>query len=277
MIKFMTEIYDGMKTFMGGMKVTGGYLKDSNFKEKDTVTTIDYDGTMTLARDVKVADRFRGHLHNDIERCIVCKACAKACPIDCFWIDGEKTESNKFRPSRFDIDLLKCMYCGLCVFACPTGCLTMTKEWWGATFNNADGSNLHGQIRHFGVGYYSAEEKEQVERKRFEIAEAKKKATAAKAAPAAGAAPAAAGAAPAAGAKPAIVVKPPIVVKPVAPKPAAAPAATEGVAVEKPAVPAVIPAPAAAPKTPPAVAIVPTTPAADPKPAETKAEEPPKT
>ena len=34
MIKFMTEIYDGMKTFMGGMKVTGGYLSDSNFKEK---------------------------------------------------------------------------------------------------------------------------------------------------------------------------------------------------------------------------------------------------
>ena len=137
MIQFMSDIYDGMKTFMAGMKVTGGYLVDSNVKEKETVTTIDYDGSMTLARDVKVADRFRGHLHNDIERCIVCKACAKACPIDCFWIDGEKTESNKLRPSRFDIDLLKCMYCGLCVFACPTGCLTMTKEWWGATFHES--------------------------------------------------------------------------------------------------------------------------------------------
>jgi NADH-quinone oxidoreductase subunit I len=178
MIQFMTDIYEGMKTFMVGMKVTGGYLKDSNLKEKETVTTIDYDGTMNLAREVKVADRFRGHLHNDIERCIVCKACAKACPIDCFWIDGEKNENNKLRPSRFDIDLLKCMYCGLCVFACPTGCLTMTKEWWGATFNNEDGSNLHGQLKHFGVGYYTAEQKKEVERKRAE-AEAKKKAAAA--------------------------------------------------------------------------------------------------
>lgn len=212
MIQFMQEIYDGMKTFMVGMKVTGGYLKDSNLKEKETVTTIDYDGTMTMARDVKLADRFRGHLHNDIERCIVCKACAKACPIDCFWIDGEKTESNKLRPSRFDIDLLKCMYCGLCVFACPTGCLTMTKEWWGSTFNNADGTNLHGQLKHFGVGYYTPEQKTEVEKKRFEAAEAKKKAAAAAAAAKAAAeakkkaeaaAAAAAGGAPAAAAKPA--------------------------------------------------------------------------
>jgi NADH-quinone oxidoreductase subunit I len=174
---------------------------------------------MTMARDVKVADRFRGHLHNDIERCIVCKACATACPIDCFWIDGEKNENNKLRPSRFDIDLLKCMYCGLCVFACPTGCLTMTKEWWGATFNAADGTNLHGQLRNFGVGYYTPEQKQNVEKKRNEAAEAKKKvaaaAAAAKAAAAAEAkkkadAAAAAGgaAAPAGAAKPATPAAP---------------------------------------------------------------------
>src|SRR5438105_1139260 len=109
MIEFMQDIYDGMKTFMVGMKVTGSYWKENKFGQQ-SVTTIPYDGTMTLAREVHVADRFRGHLHNDIERCIVCKACATACPIDCFWIDGEKTEANKLRPSRFDIDLLKCMY-----------------------------------------------------------------------------------------------------------------------------------------------------------------------
>jgi NADH-quinone oxidoreductase subunit I len=182
MIEFVQEIYDGVKTFMSGMKVTGTYLRNANAggaTERDTVTTIEYDGTATLAKEVKLADRFRGHLHNDIERCIVCKACAVACPIDCFWIDGEKTESNKLRPSRFDIDLLKCIYCGLCVFACPTGCLTMTKEWWGATFAHEGGSNLHGQMRKFGVGYYTQEQKIEVERKRLGAAEAKKKAAAA--------------------------------------------------------------------------------------------------
>src|SRR5476651_2527108 len=182
MVRFMQDIYDGMKTAMIGLKVTGAYWKNSNTDQKNTVITIDYDGSMSLARQVKVSDRFRGHLHNDVERCIVCDACAKVCPIDCFWIDGEKTETNKLRPSRFDIDLLKCMYCGLCVVACPTGCLTMTKEWWGSTFNNTDGTNLHGQLRNFGVGYYSPEQKQVVEKKRIEAAEAKKKVAAAAAA-----------------------------------------------------------------------------------------------
>jgi formate hydrogenlyase subunit 6/NADH:ubiquinone oxidoreductase subunit I len=213
---------------MGGMKVTGTYWKSAMLDEKDSVTTIDYDGTTALAKQVKVADRFRGHLHNDIERCIVCKACAKACPIDCFWIDGEKNEAGKLRPSRFDIDLLKCMYCGLCVVACPTGCLTMTKEWWGATFKNDDGSNLHGQIRHYGVGFYDDKEKETVERKRFEAAEIKKKAAAAAAAAKAAAAAAAKAAAPAAPAAGAAVPKPatPAAAAPVAVKPAE-PAAPE--------------------------------------------------
>ena len=58
----------------------------------------------------------------------------------------------------------------------------MTKEWWGSTFNNTDGTNLHGQLKRFGVGYFTPEKKEQVERKRFEVAEAKKKANAAAAA-----------------------------------------------------------------------------------------------
>jgi len=174
----MQDIYDGMKSFMTGMKVTGAYLKDSNVNEKATVTTIDYDGSLSMAKQVKVADRFRGHLHNDAEKCITCDACAKACPIDCFYIDGERTETNKIRPSRFDIDLLKCMYCGLCVFACPTGSLTMTREWWGATFAKEGGNNLHGHLRSFGMGYYTPEQKIEVERKRAEAAEARKKAAA---------------------------------------------------------------------------------------------------
>ena len=175
----MQDIYDGMKSFMAGMKVTGAYLKDSNFNPRETVTTIDYDGTLTMAKQVKVAERFRGHLHNDAGKCITCDACAKACPIDCFYIDGERTETNKIRPSRFDIDLLKCMYCGLCVFACPTGSLTMTKEWWGATFKGEGGNNLHGHLKSFGMGYYTPEQKIEVGRKRAEAAEARKKAAAA--------------------------------------------------------------------------------------------------
>jgi len=205
MIDFVKDIYDGMKTFMVGMKITGGYLKENMwtegvFQKHNDMTlapnTVAYDGTVEKALQVQVADRFRGHLHNDVERCIVCKNCATACPIDCFWIDGQKNEAGKLRPSRFDIDILKCMYCGLCVVACPTGCLTMTKEWWGSqraqTPDSSGGrANLHGLIREFGVGYYTREQKLEVERKRIEITEAKKKKAAAETAKKAAAAAAA--------------------------------------------------------------------------------------
>ena len=172
---FVCDIYHGVKTFMAGMKVTATYLKDSNLNKKGTTTTIAYDGTEAAAREVKVAERFRGHLQVDLARCGGCKACARACPIDCIWLDCERDEKNKFRPSRFDIDQLKCMYCGLCVNACPTKCLTMSKEWWGSTFQSEDGSNFHGQLRHFGLGYYTPEQRAEVERKRLEAVEAKKK------------------------------------------------------------------------------------------------------
>jgi NADH-quinone oxidoreductase subunit I/NAD(P)H-quinone oxidoreductase subunit I len=174
-LHFFQDIYLGMKTFLAGMKVTAVYFKDANLHPGQTVTTIAYDGTMPLAKEVKVADRFRGHLHLDTGNCVACKSCMKVCPIDCIWIDTEKTEGAKQRVSRFEIDQLKCMYCGQCVRACPTGGLTMSHEWWGASFHLDDGTNLHGQLRTFGQGYYTDEQKLEVERKRQAAAEAKKK------------------------------------------------------------------------------------------------------
>ncbi|MBE7462066.1 MAG: 4Fe-4S binding protein [Planctomycetes bacterium] len=240
MIDFVRDIYDGVKSFMVGMKVTGGYLGKNmvmeNFggKVDDDIApnTVTWDGSAQTRGEVKVADRFRGHLHNDIERCIVCRNCSKACPIDCFFIDGEKTVSNKWRPSRFDIDILKCMYCGLCVFACPTGCLTMTKEWWGSTRagtpdTTGGRSNLHGLIREFGVGFYTDDEKIKTEKMRIRLAEEKRIKAAEAAAKKAAAAKAAAAAKPAAA---------PAAAKPaVAPKPAAETKSAEGAADAKPA------------------------------------------
>ncbi len=77
--------------------------------------------------------RYRGFHSFEIEKCIACDQCAKACPIDCIYI--EKTGPRKLDKvtgiakgglmTRYAIDYAKCMFCGLCTDPCPTDCIHM--------------------------------------------------------------------------------------------------------------------------------------------------------
>ena len=66
--------------------------------------------------------------------------CAKACPVDCIYIDktaprkiDKKTGTvNMTDPKngellRFAIDYSKCLFCALCTEPCPTDCIHMGK------------------------------------------------------------------------------------------------------------------------------------------------------
>ena len=77
--------------------------------------------------------RYRGFHFFEIEKCIACDLCAKACPVDCIYI--EKTGPRKLDKAtgiaagglmtRYAIDYAKCMFCALCVDPCPTDCIHM--------------------------------------------------------------------------------------------------------------------------------------------------------
>ncbi len=80
-----------------------------------------------------LAPRYRGFHFYEIEKCIACDLCAKACPVDCIYI--EKTGPRKIdketgiakggQMDRYAIDYAKCMFCALCTDPCPTECIHM--------------------------------------------------------------------------------------------------------------------------------------------------------
>jgi NADH-quinone oxidoreductase subunit I len=80
-----------------------------------------------------VKDRYRGFHVYQIERCVACEACVKACPAACIRVG--KTGPRKMDKARdiavggamieYTINHSTCLFCGLCTEVCPTECLTM--------------------------------------------------------------------------------------------------------------------------------------------------------
>ncbi len=125
-LAWVNSIYEALDAFCVGMRTTAAFFVE-NLRGRG--------GGMTVTRQypqepaVVVGDRTRGHLFNVAPECIVCFACDKVCPVDCFVMEMERDPDNKPRASRFDIDISKCIYCGLCVTACPTDSLSMTPAF----------------------------------------------------------------------------------------------------------------------------------------------------
>lgn len=97
---------------------------------------------------LEATDRFRGMFRFSHERCIACKLCAMACPIDIIYIDvhdeTQEVDGKKKKVKvldRFDIDVKRCMFCALCEEACPTTPKSIwltTKTYEMATYDRAE-------------------------------------------------------------------------------------------------------------------------------------------
>ncbi|PIX93006.1 MAG: NADPH-quinone oxidoreductase, partial [Ignavibacteria bacterium CG_4_10_14_3_um_filter_37_18] len=129
MREYLNNIKDGLVTVFIGMKVTFLHLFTPS-------VTIQYPSVK-----VPMVDRARNRLFVNIDDCIGCDQCARACPVSCISIDTVKglptddlgkTSQGKKKAlwvTKFDIDFAKCCYCQLCVFPCPTECIYMTDEY----------------------------------------------------------------------------------------------------------------------------------------------------
>lgn len=150
--QYFRNIWMGIYTILIGMKVTWRHLFVP-------AVTIQYPDVK-----LKLPDRARNRLYVNIDDCIGCDQCSKACPVDCITIETIKctpeddlgitsngTKKRLWVPV-FDIDIAKCCYCGLCVYPCPTECIKMTDVYEFSEFE-----------RHNMIYNYSAMNPNQVE------------------------------------------------------------------------------------------------------------------
>ena len=121
---YFRNIYDTVKSIAIGMRITLKYLFSKT-------VTIQYP-----FEKLAFAPRYRGIHEFEADKCIACDMCAKACPVDCIYIDksGPRKIDKKTGKAtggellRYAIDYQKCMFCALCTEPCPTDCIHMGKN-----------------------------------------------------------------------------------------------------------------------------------------------------
>jgi NADH-quinone oxidoreductase subunit I len=161
MKQYVKNIYDGIVTALIGMRITFSHLFTP-------AVTIQYP-----TEKPKLPERARNRLYVNMDDCIGCDQCARACPVDCISIetvkalpsdDIGKTSQGKKKAlwvTKFDIDIAKCCYCALCVYPCPTECIYMTDIY---EFSEYDRNNL--------VYSFSTLTEEEVKQKKENLAKA---------------------------------------------------------------------------------------------------------
>ena len=138
---YFSNIANGVKSFITGLSLTLEHFKN----KKENVATLQYPHEKFPIPEKKIGfeqseyNVIRSRLHVDIDDCISCRMCERACPVDCIKIEDVKAKKGvdfeygqtsndtqkKLLVTRFTIDMSECMYCNLCVYPCPEECIYM--------------------------------------------------------------------------------------------------------------------------------------------------------
>ena len=138
MKQYFINTWEGIWTVLVGMQIT---LKHVFVP----AVTIQYP-------DVKpeLPERARNRLFVNMDDCIGCLQCSRACPVNCIEIETVKavptdlpgiTSNDKKKVlwvTQFNIDIAKCCFCSLCVYPCPTECIQMTNIYEYTEFERDD-------------------------------------------------------------------------------------------------------------------------------------------
>ncbi len=141
MREYFSNIVGGLRSFWKGLSLTFKHMKN----KEDLVATLQYPNEKwpvperNIGFDHSEYNVIRSRLHVDMDDCIGCLQCERACPVDCIKIDTIKPSKDceidcgktshgtqkKLVVPRFTIDMSECMYCNLCVYPCPEECIYM--------------------------------------------------------------------------------------------------------------------------------------------------------
>jgi NADH-quinone oxidoreductase subunit I len=133
--RYFHEIYDGVRSLMRGMKVTGKYF----IRPKEIVTQSYPENRSQLA----MFDNFKGELimmhdENNQHSCTACGNCERKCPngtieIASLRVVGEDGKSKRVL-DKYTYHLGMCTFCGLCVPACEEHAISFSRKFEHAVF-----------------------------------------------------------------------------------------------------------------------------------------------